>query len=69
MTGVAMSMSICEKTTTLIFFYLQLVDHFIDGIGIATTSMNATTILILVLLLLLVLALSNCSTVIVLFFC
>jgi hypothetical protein len=35
-----MSMSICEKTTTLIFLDLELVHHFING-----TATNATTAL------------------------
>jgi uncharacterized membrane protein (DUF373 family) len=49
-----MSMSVCEKTTTLIFFYLELVHHFIDGTGIgsSTTATNATTAQLLVLLIL-----------------
>jgi hypothetical protein len=35
---VGMSMSICEKTTTLIFLDLQLVHHFIDGTGIGSST-------------------------------
>jgi hypothetical protein len=40
-------MSICEKTTTLILFDLQLVHNFTDGTGIgsSTTSVNVTTAL------------------------
>jgi hypothetical protein len=41
------SMSICEKTTTLIILDLQLVYHFIDGTCIAITNINATTLLLL----------------------
>jgi hypothetical protein len=65
-----MWMSVCEKTTTLIFLDLQLVHHFIDGtcIGSSTTAINATTflvllLLLLVLVLLILLLLPNCSTV------
>jgi hypothetical protein len=47
----SMSMSVCEKTTILIFLDLKLVHHFIDGTGIATTDINATTFLVLVLIL------------------
>jgi hypothetical protein len=38
-------MSVCEKTTTLIFLDLQLVHHFIDGADIrsSTTVTNITT--------------------------
>jgi hypothetical protein len=43
-----MSISICEKTTTIIFLDLQLVHHFTDGTCIATTDINATTFLVLV---------------------
>jgi hypothetical protein len=50
-----MSISICEKTTTLIILELQLVHLFIEGTDINTTDIN--TILVL-----LVLVLSNCST-------
>jgi hypothetical protein len=40
-----MSISICVKTTTLIFLDLQLVHHFIDGtcIGSSATIISATT--------------------------
>jgi hypothetical protein len=40
-------MSMCEKTTTLIFLDLQLVHPLIDGtsIGSSTTSINVTTVL------------------------
>jgi hypothetical protein len=31
-------MSICEKTTTLIFLDLELVRHSIDGTGLNTTT-------------------------------
>jgi hypothetical protein len=51
-------MSKCEKTTTLIFFDLQLVQYIIGSTGIGTTDINATIFLVL-----LVLVLSNCSTV------
>jgi hypothetical protein len=44
-----MSISIREKTTTLIFLALQLVHHFIEGTGIDTTDVNAITVLVLVL--------------------
>jgi hypothetical protein len=43
----SMSMSICEKTTKLIFLDLQLLHHFIDGTCIATTDNNVTTFLVL----------------------
>jgi hypothetical protein len=38
-----MSLSICDKTTTLIFLDCELVHHFIDGTGIgsSTTAFNA----------------------------
>jgi hypothetical protein len=52
-----MSISICEKTTTLICLDLQLVHHFIEGTGIDTTDVNATTFLVL-----LVLVQPSCST-------
>jgi hypothetical protein len=33
-----MAMSICEKTTTLIFLDLELVHHFIDGTDIGSSA-------------------------------
>jgi hypothetical protein len=41
-----MSISICEKTTTLIILVLQLVQHSIEGTDIGTTD---TTILVLLM--------------------
>jgi hypothetical protein len=40
-----LSMKIYKKTTTLIFLVLQLVHHLIEGTGINTTDVNATTFL------------------------
>jgi hypothetical protein len=49
-----MSISICEKTTTLIILELQIVHHFIEGTDILvdTTDINTTTILVLLVLVL-----------------
>jgi hypothetical protein len=47
-----MSISICDKTTTLIMLELQLAHHFIEGTDIVTTDINTTTILVLLVLVL-----------------
>jgi hypothetical protein len=54
-----MSMSVCEKTNTLIFLDLHLVHHFIDGtcIGSSTTVL---VLLVLLALLLVLVQLFNC---------
>jgi hypothetical protein len=52
-----MSISICEKTTTVIILVLQLVHYFIEGTDIDIFDVNITTTLVV-----LVLGLSNCPT-------